>query len=85
MSTEYDVTETLDVKGHSCPMPVVKTKQAVDDLEPDDVLRVLATDRGSMTDIAGWANSSSGVELLDQREVDESDETVYEHDVRRVE
>ncbi|MEF8774914.1 MAG: sulfurtransferase TusA family protein [Haloarculaceae archaeon] len=85
MSIEHDVTETLDVKGQSCPMPVVKTKQAVDELEAGDVLRVLATDRGSMSDIAGWANSSSDVELLDQREVEDGDETVYEHDVRRVE
>jgi len=84
MSTTYDVTTTLDVKGLSCPMPVVKTKQSVDELEAGDVLRVLATDRGSLSDIEGWAGSSDSVELLDQEEVDEGSETVYQHDIRRV-
>ncbi|WP_254546984.1 sulfurtransferase TusA family protein [Halomarina pelagica] len=79
--TAYEVTETLDVKGQNCPMPVVKTKQAVDQLAADDVLEVLATDPGSVSDIAGWAESTDGVELLDQREGDE----VYSHYVRKTE
>ncbi len=62
MSSEYDTTETLDVKGQSCPMPIVKTKQAIDDLEAGDVLEVVATDSGSMSDIQGWADGTSGVE-----------------------
>ncbi|WP_276257761.1 sulfurtransferase TusA family protein [Haloglomus litoreum] len=79
MSSEYEITETLDVKGLSCPMPVVKTKQAIDDLSDGAVLEVLATDSGSMSDIAGWADTTAGVELLDQ--VDEGD--VYRHVVRK--
>ncbi|WP_226013419.1 sulfurtransferase TusA family protein [Halomicrobium salinisoli] len=81
MSSEFDVTETLDVKGASCPMPVVKTKSAVDDLAEDDVLEVLATDSGSMSDIDGWADGTAGVELLDQVE----DGDVYKHYVRKTE
>lgn len=72
MSVDTDITETLDVKGASCPMPVVKTKNAVDSLSEGDILEVLATDPGSMSDIDGWANGTDGVELLDQ--VDEGDE-----------
>ena len=79
MSTEFEVTETLDVKGQSCPMPVVKTKQATDDLSTGDVLEVVATDSGSMSDIEGWANSTDGVELLDQLE----GEDVYTHYVEK--
>lgn len=60
MSTDYDITETADVKGLNCPMPVVKAKQAVDSLEPGDVLAVIATDPGSMSDIKGWASSTDG-------------------------
>ncbi|MFW5896140.1 MAG: sulfurtransferase TusA family protein [archaeon] len=82
MSTRYDVTETLDVKGRSCPMPVVKTKQTIDDLHTGDVLEVLATDRGSLSDIEGWASSTDGVELLDQRETEDGGERVYEHYLR---
>jgi tRNA 2-thiouridine synthesizing protein A len=79
MSAEYDTTETLDVKGESCPMPVVKTKQAIDELAPEDVLEVLATDKGSMSDIDGWATGTDGVELLEQVE----DGDVYRHYVRK--
>jgi len=79
MSSNIDVSETLDVRGENCPMPVVKTKAAVDDLEVDDVLEVLATDAGSVSDIAGWADSTEDVELVDQEEGD----GIYRHYVRR--
>ena len=79
MSVEFDIAETLDVKGESCPMPVVKTKQAVDGLDVDQVLEVLATDSGSMSDIKGWADTTGGVELLDQVE----DGDVYKHYVQK--
>ena len=81
MSTDVDVTETLDVKGQNCPMPVVKAKKAVDGVAVGDTLEVLATDSGSMSDIAGWAETTDGVELVDQVEGD----GVYKHYVRRVE
>ncbi|MEF8775533.1 MAG: sulfurtransferase TusA family protein [Haloarculaceae archaeon] len=81
MATEIDVTTTLDVQGQNCPIPVVKTKQAADDLSGGDVLEVRSTDSGSMSDIAGWADSSDGVELLDQEE----GEDLYTHYVRKTE
>ena len=82
-SAEFDVTERLDVTGLNCPMPVVKTKQAIDAIEAGGVLAVTATDPGSMSDIEGWANSTGGVELLDQREVTADGETLFKHYVRR--
>jgi TusA-related sulfurtransferase len=81
MSAEYDIAETLDVKGASCPMPVVKTKGAIDDLAAGEILEVLATDSGSMSDIDGWAAGTEGVELVDQEEGDD----VYKHYVRKTE
>jgi len=81
MSSEYDIAETLDVKGASCPMPVVKTKGAIDDLAEGEILEVLATDPGSMSDIDGWASGTGGVELVDQAEGDD----VYKHYVRKTE
>lgn len=77
--TDHDITETLDATGLSCPMPVVKTKQTIDTLAENEVLEVVATDAGSMSDLAGWADTTAGVELLDQR--DEGD--VYRHVVRK--
>jgi TusA-related sulfurtransferase len=79
MSSEHQITETLDVKGQSCPMPIVKTKQAIDDLAEDDVLEVVATDSGSMSDIQGWAEGTDGVALLEQVE----DGDLYTHYVRK--
>ncbi|WP_435074563.1 sulfurtransferase TusA family protein [Halorubrum sp. HHNYT27] len=81
MSSEYDIAETLDVKGASCPMPVVKTKGAIDELAAGEVLEVLATDSGSMSDIDGWASGTAGVELLGQ----EDGGDVYKHYVRKTE
>ncbi|WP_121820091.1 sulfurtransferase TusA family protein [Halostella salina] len=81
MSAEFDIAETLDVKGASCPMPVVQTKTAVDDMDAGDVLEVLATDPGSMSDIDGWADGTDGVELVDQAEGDD----VYRYYVRKTE
>lgn len=79
--TEYEITETLDVKGQNCPMPVVKTKQNIDELAEGEVLEVLATDPGSMSDIDGWAGTTDGVELVDQDEGDD----VFTHYVRKTE
>jgi tRNA 2-thiouridine synthesizing protein A len=81
MSAEFDITESLDVKGASCPMPVVKTKTAIDDLSEGEILEVVATDPGSMSDIDGWADGTDGVELVDQKEGD----NVYRHYVRKTE
>ncbi len=83
MSVEHDITDTLDAQGLNCPMPVVKTKQATDELAVGDVLEVIASDPGSMSDIAGWADTTDGVELLDQEEAELDGETVYKHYVQR--
>lgn len=85
MSVEHEIAESLDVQGENCPMPVVKTKQSIDELGNEEVLEVLATDPGSMSDIKGWATSTEGVELLDQVETEEGGEEVYKHYVQNVE
>jgi rhodanese-related sulfurtransferase/TusA-related sulfurtransferase len=48
----------LDAKGIACPMPIVKTKKAMSNLEPGLVLEVQATDKGSKADIKAWAEST---------------------------
>jgi TusA-related sulfurtransferase len=79
MSTDIDVTETLDVQGLSCPMPIVRTKSAVEELDSGAVLEVVATDPGSVSDIDGWASSTDEVTLLEQRE----DNDTYVHYMRK--
>jgi TusA-related sulfurtransferase len=41
-----DTTKVLDATGLACPMPIVKTKKAMDDLNTGDILEVHATDKG---------------------------------------
>jgi tRNA 2-thiouridine synthesizing protein A len=62
-----DVTRTLDASGLACPMPVVRTRQAIDELAPGEVLEVISTDRGSVRDLPAWAEST-GNRLIEQRE-----------------
>jgi tRNA 2-thiouridine synthesizing protein A len=64
-----DVTRTLDASGLACPMPVVRTRQAIDELAPGDVLEVISTDRGSWRDLPAWAEST-GNRLIEKREDD---------------
>ena len=47
----------LDAKGLACPMPIVKTKKAIQGLEEGQVLEVIATDKGSKADLAAWAKT----------------------------
>ena len=49
------LARTLDCKGLSCPMPIVKTAQALRQLAPGDLIEVLATDPGSVKDFAAWS------------------------------
>lgn len=48
----------VDAKGLACPMPIVKTKKSMNDLEPGQVMEIQATDKGSKADIKAWAEST---------------------------
>ncbi len=53
MSIKVDMS--LDCKGLACPMPIVKTKKAMEGLTSGQVIKVQATDKGSTVDIQSWA------------------------------
>ena len=63
------IVQTLDLKGLSCPIPIVKTAQAAKALDPGDLIEALATDPGSVADFAAWC-TSTGNELVEQDSVD---------------
>ncbi len=63
MSTDIKVDQTLDAKGLSCPLPILKTKKAVQTLSKDQVLKVETTDPGSKNDMVSWAKRT-GNEVL---------------------
>jgi tRNA 2-thiouridine synthesizing protein A len=73
-----EITQTVDAKGLSCPMPIVKTAQAIKTVEPGAVIEVLATDPGSVKDFAAWTRST-GNELVEQT----SDGGVFRFVIRR--
>jgi len=73
-----EITQTIDARGLSCPMPVVKTAQAVKGLPMGAVIEVLATDPGSIKDFAAWTRAT-GHELVEQT----SDGAIYRFVIRR--
>ena len=61
------IDRDLDVKGLNCPLPILRTKKALAEMETGLVLRVRATDPGSVKDFAAFAKQT-GNELLEQKE-----------------
>lgn len=55
--------KVLDAKGLACPMPIVRTKKSIGELQSGQVLEVHATDKGAKNDLTAWAKST-GHELL---------------------
>ena len=55
--------QTLDCSGLACPMPILKTKKAVDSLQLGQVLKMIATDPGSSSDMEAWTKKT-GHELV---------------------
>jgi len=74
----------LDVRGAKCPVPIVKAKQALEGLQPGDLLEVQATDPGSVADFQGWARSSKLATLKEQRtETEPTGRALYVHVLER--
>ena len=60
----------LDARRLFCPMPVIRTQDAIRDLAPGDVLEVTCSDPGALNDIPAWCRIN-GHRVLDSREVDD--------------
>ncbi|MDR0269963.1 sulfurtransferase TusA family protein [Paenibacillus sp.] len=74
------VDQAVDAKGLACPMPIIRTKKAINELNAGQVLEIQATDKGSVADIQAWAKSTGHQFLGTQVEDD-----VYRHYVRKSE
>ncbi len=48
----------LDARGLNCPLPILRTKKALTDLQPGQVLKVLATDPGAVKDFQTFAKQT---------------------------
>jgi len=55
----------VDARGLSCPMPIVRTAQAIKSVPSGGLLEVIATDPGSVKDVAAWCRTT-GNSLVEQ-------------------
>ena len=64
----------LDCRGLNCPLPILKTKKAIESLNSGDVLKMVATDPGSTNDMNAWSKRT-GNELISSEQ--NGDEYVF--------
>ena len=62
------IDKELDARGLNCPLPILKAKKALADMQSGQTLRVAATDAGSMRDFQAFAKQT-GNELVEQQTV----------------
>lgn len=77
--TTLKVDQTLECEGLACPMPVVKTKKAIEALNTGEVLEVKATDKGSVADLQIWTKRT-GHQYIGLKE----EAGVFHHYIRKV-
>ncbi len=63
--TVLEIAVQVDARGLSCPMPIVKTAQAVRPLASGSMVEVLSTDPGSQRDFVAWCRAT-GHDLVEQ-------------------
>jgi tRNA 2-thiouridine synthesizing protein A len=62
-----EVNQTLDARGLNCPLPILRTKKSLTALESGEVLKVIATDPGSLKDIDSFC-AQTGNELISSQQ-----------------
>ncbi len=60
-----DAHKELDTRGLNCPLPILKAKKALSEMSSGQVLKVVATDPGSVRDFQAFARQT-GNELIEQ-------------------
>ena len=65
--SEITFDTELDCRGLNCPIPILKTKKAVDALNTGQILKMLSTDPGSVNDVQSWSKRTENM-LLDHTE-----------------
>jgi len=71
-----EADDTLDCVGLYCPMPMVKTSKKIKEMQPGQVLEVLADDRGIRSDMPAWAEKT-GNEFLGAEDAGDGEIRVY--------
>jgi len=64
---DYEIKKTIDYKGLKCPMPIVKISQEIPKIAVGEVVEVLTTDPGSLSDFPAWAKTT-GNQVLETKQ-----------------
>jgi tRNA 2-thiouridine synthesizing protein A len=72
------IDKEIDTRGLNCPLPILKAKKALSDMQSGQLLQVVSTDAGSMRDFQAFAKQT-GNELVEQKEQGEE----FVHVLRR--
>lgn len=75
--------KVLDTSGLACPLPLVKARQEINGLQPNQVLKVVSTDRGSIKDFQGWSKSAKNVEILKQETENVNGKDIFIHYIKK--
>ena len=73
-----DIAKEVDARGLNCPLPILKAKKALAELQTGELLKVLCTDPGSVRDFQAFCKQTGHVLVEQQHEGDE-----YTHLLRR--
>ncbi|HEY5930091.1 MAG TPA: sulfurtransferase TusA family protein [Burkholderiales bacterium] len=65
--TQIHIDRELDARGLNCPLPILRTKKSLNDMIPGQVLKVVATDPGSVRDFQAFSRQT-GNQLLSSTE-----------------
>lgn len=71
-------TQTLDLTGLKCPLPILKTKKALAQMQAGEVITVLTTDAGAPDDFAAFCRQTGHV-LLESTQAGEIFTLVVQH------
>lgn len=77
-----DIHKELDARGLTCPLPILKAKKALSDMQSGEALKVLATDPGSVRDFQAFARQT-GNDLLEQQTLQNDGKDEFVHLLRR--
>ena len=77
-----DIHKELDARGLNCPLPILKAKKALAAMHSGEVLKVLATDPGSVRDFQAFARQT-GNDLISQDTLSEGQQEQFVHVLRR--
>lgn len=66
-----EAKQTLDARGLNCPLPILRTKKALNAMQSGDILKVVSTDPGSLKDMASFCTQTGNTLLTSQQNGDD--------------